>query len=259
VFELLIRKIPSSVENVPEELRKNNVDLYYSEKQDVNLDGVFDEWIIIIDDGIFVVFPDGQLYKTVRLEYFSYDDTSKYSQTTLKIEKWNGIQEPVLVVMNDQELLLTSIGENYETTWLGAEYDIANILFTPQDTPAQFHVFHTKPLSSDDYYDPPWEGYRWDPSRHEFRDDLFDYTLFVERNPEMAVEIANKVLPLMIENKDIYADDYWFPRYYYLCGLSYEFSGDSEKAAEIYWQIWHDFPESPYALMAQDKLEPINP
>jgi tetratricopeptide (TPR) repeat protein len=129
----------------------------------------------------------------------------------------------------------------------------------PQSIPSQYQVFHLKPSSGDDYFDPPWEGFRWDTSRHEFRDDLLEYNLFVERDPDKAVEIAQTILPLLSDGKDIYADAYWLPRYYYLCGLSYELSGDAQKAAEIYWQLWHDFPESHYARMARYKLEKVSP
>ena len=259
VFELLINKMPVSVENVPEELRRNNVDLYYAEKQDVNLDGLSGEWVIIIDDGIFVVFLDDRFYKAVELEYFWYgEDTSNYLQTILNVDRWSGIQDPVLAFIAGQELLLISIGENYKSTWLGTEYDVANVLFTPQDTPPQYQVFHIKPSSGDDYYDPPWEGFRWDPSRHEFRDDLLEYNLFVEHNPGKAVEMAQTILPLLSNRKNIYADAYWFPRYYYFCGLSFELSGDVQKATEIYWQLWHDYPDSPYALIAQYKLKPVS-
>jgi tetratricopeptide (TPR) repeat protein len=261
VFEMLINKIPVSVENVPEELRRNNVNLYYAEKQDVNLDGLSDEWVIIIDDGIFVVFPDKQYYKTMELDYFWYgEDSSKYLRTTVNIARWNGVQKPILTVLTDQEFSMMNIGENYESTWLDTESDVANVLFMPQSTPSQYQVFHIKPPSSgDDYFGPPWEGFRWDASRQEFRDDLLEYNLFIEHDPNKAVEIAQTILPLLSDGMDIYADAYWFPRYYYLCGLSYELSGDTQKATEIYWQLWHDFPESPYALMAQYKLEPVKP
>jgi tetratricopeptide (TPR) repeat protein len=260
VFEMLINKMPVSVENVPEELRRNDVDLYYAEKQDGNLDGVSNEWVIIIDGGIFVVFPDDRFYKAAKLEYFWYgEDTSNYLRTILNIDKWNGIEQPVITVLAGQELLLMSIDENYESTWLGTEFDVANVLFIPQSTPSQYQVFHIKPSSRDDYYDPPWEGFRWDASRQEFRDDLLEYNLFIEHDADKAVEIAQTILPLLSDGMDIYADAYWLPRYYYLCGLSYELSGDAKKAIEIYWQIWHDYPDNPYALIAQYKLESVSP
>ncbi|HEX6033231.1 MAG TPA: hypothetical protein VFY83_02310 [Anaerolineales bacterium] len=59
--------------------------------------------------------------------------------------------------------------------------------------------------------------------------------------------------------KDLDAVGYWLPRYFYLCGLAYELYGDTQMAAETYWQIWHDFPDSHYARLAKFKLEPVSP
>ena len=45
------------------------------------------------------------------------------------------------------------------------------------------------------------------------------------------------------------------PRPLYLLGLAYELSGDEANAVDAYWTLWQTFPESPYALLAQAKLE----
>jgi hypothetical protein len=41
----------------------------------------------------------------------------------------------------------------------------------------------------------------------------------------------------------------------YLLGLAYELAGEVDRAAETYWILWRDHPESPYALMARAKIE----
>ena len=40
----------------------------------------------------------------------------------------------------------------------------------------------------------------------------------------------------------------------YLLGLAYELSGDEANAVQTYWQLWHDYPDSPYAILAGRKL-----
>ena len=133
-------------------------------------------------------------------------------------------------------------------------------ILSPQSAPAQFQVFYKKPLAKDDnYYGVPWNGYRWDSARGEFRDDLIEYTLFAEHDPSAAFEISQIVMPLLKDWMDVNAVNWYLPRDFYLCGLSYELSGNVKDATEIYWQLWHDFPESPYAFLAKYKLEPINP
>lgn len=42
----------------------------------------------------------------------------------------------------------------------------------------------------------------------------------------------------------------------YLLALAYELSGQEQRAVETYWKLWHDFPESSFAVMARRKLVP---
>jgi hypothetical protein len=49
------------------------------------------------------------------------------------------------------------------------------------------------------------------------------------------------------------------PDFLYTLGLTYELSGDENGAVQAYWQLWHDYPESPYTLVARYKLEPVSP
>jgi hypothetical protein len=49
------------------------------------------------------------------------------------------------------------------------------------------------------------------------------------------------------------------PYLQYLLGLAYELTGDETNAVRVFWYIWHDYPNNPYALMARHKLEPVSP
>jgi hypothetical protein len=61
--------------------------------------------------------------------------------------------------------------------------------------------------------------------------------------------------------EESYLLDWQYPSYcpdfYYLLGLTYELSGDQGSAVRTYWQVWRDYPNSPFAHMVQFKLEPI--
>jgi hypothetical protein len=48
------------------------------------------------------------------------------------------------------------------------------------------------------------------------------------------------------------------PHVYYLLGLAYELTGDRENAVKTYWQLWKDYPESPYVLIVRRKLVPVD-
>lgn len=69
---------------------------------------------------------------------------------------------------------------------------------------------------------------------------IFDY-----QEPE-------KAIPLLLQLINPPEQD---PRPLYLLGLAYELSGDETSAVDAYWTLWQTFPESPYALLAQAKLE----
>lgn len=45
------------------------------------------------------------------------------------------------------------------------------------------------------------------------------------------------------------------PEMLYFLGLAYELQGQEDEAVAAYWQLWHDYPTDPYALMAAAKLE----
>jgi len=78
--------------------------------------------------------------------------------------------------------------------------------------------------------------------------------------PEAAAEIADELLPMLDDWKENPDASIWrLPYTYYTCGLAYQFAGKPKKATQIYWQLWHDFPDSHYARLAEFKLEPVSP
>ncbi|MBN2499342.1 MAG: hypothetical protein JXB38_01165 [Anaerolineales bacterium] len=99
-----------------------------------------------------------------------------------------------------------------------------------------------------------FETYRWDLEKGYLRSfDLIAYTMFDEGNLEEAVALIEEQLAKLegLEDQAGYGAD----RYYYLLGLAYEWMGEERAAVEAYWKVWHDFPESGYAVMARAKLE----
>lgn len=260
VLELLVTKIPVTAQDVPAELRKYGVNLQNAEKQDVNLDGIRNEWLIAFDMTVFAVTPMGDYYQAIYLGDFWYDEkTQPYASVEIRVEQWKGIEEPILVIRSYDELSIHLIGDDYHSTELSFDFDVKDVLFAVDDAPPGYQVLFTKPGEDEEYYGGAWTGYRWDSDHQDFRADLIEHTLFIQHDPQKALEIAELVTPSLMEWRDSNEVDYWLPRYFYLCGLTYELSGDKQTAAELYWQIWHDFPESPYSLMARYKLEPANP
>ena len=105
----------------------------------------------------------------------------------------------------------------------------------------------------DVYPEPLLETYRWNTAVGRFESVDYVYMLVKAGEWEKAIELIQAQLDFWegSENPD------WYPiaRYRYLLGLAYELMGDERAAVEVYWNLWQDFPESGYALMARAKLE----
>ena len=104
------------------------------------------------------------------------------------------------------------------------------------------------------YPEPIYEAYRWDAEQEDLQSfDLIAYMILEEGNPEGVIALIEEQLAKLegLEDQAEYSAD----RFYYLLGLAYEWMGDERAAVEAYWKVWHDFPESGYAVMARPKLE----
>lgn len=258
VFELLVNKASLSPDVFPDELRRNGVNIYFAKQQDINLDGESEEWLVIFDDGVYLVFSQGERYQLLAIERFW--GWEPFSEVQARFEVIDGLQGTALILSNDFETSIYAISEDYKSTYLNSFFTSEDDIFVVLDEgPAEIQVFNEKPTSDNGYFEPPWKGYRWDTTHQKFSSDLLEYLLFIERKPGKATVIADRVLPLFLDwaNSDYYTLE--FPRYLYLFGLSYELVGEPQKAAETYWHLWREFPNSQYALMARYKLNPANP
>jgi hypothetical protein len=106
----------------------------------------------------------------------------------------------------------------------------------------------------------------WIPSQDESIHRI-ESTLFSDARPADVITPLQSLLAGTIREYETWSqDDMAYistprirPYLQYLLGLAYELSGDEANAVHTYWQVWHDYPNNPYALMARHKLEPIEP
>ena len=99
--------------------------------------------------------------------------------------------------------------------------------------------------------------------------DYLEQLLFEEGRTDEVVRIISGLLENYADKQG--QDNEFFvasnkPRLQYLLGLVYELSGDTSKAASVYYQIWKNhplpepeylglgFPDQPYAIMAREKI-----
>ena len=121
-------------------------------------------------------------------------------------------------------------------------------------------------------YQPP-EFVYWDTETSQFLTyDYAEYLVLVKNQPEEAVRVISaeleRIEALPDEDNSSYVKYSESPRLKYLLGLSYELLGDEASAKDVYFDLWRtptaeifygDNPEQPYAIMAQEKLEKIQP
>lgn len=93
-------------------------------------------------------------------------------------------------------------------------------------------------------------------------DGLFNWSLPDEPNKAERIEAENSLLTLWKPQEAIpllqeVIDNHRSPRVMYLLGLAHELMSNDQKAVQVYWEIWHNYPESVYARLAQAKLELI--
>ncbi len=75
--------------------------------------------------------------------------------------------------------------------------------------------------------------------------------LLTEGDPVQAIPLLTDILAEPEQEHE----DFSRPRLYYLLGLAHELVGDDQNAVMAYWQLWRDYPDSPYVLLVRAKLE----
>ena len=108
---------------------------------------------------------------------------------------------------------------------------------------------------------------RWNPAVEDFEIVGTDVPYYLGTSRYDLVEWAKVMLfeEERFENTAVmlsyFATNYEveLPETLYLLALAYELSGQEQEAVDTYWQLWRDFPESSFAVMAQRKLVPAEP
>jgi len=90
-----------------------------------------------------------------------------------------------------------------------------------------------------------------------------EQALYVDNDPSKALPLLDKLLAQKTIENYVYEEGVGIinpprlrPYLLYLRGLAYELSADAKDAVSDYWQLWHDYPADPFAVIAQRKLEP---
>lgn len=184
------------------------------------------------------VFPPGSNYP---LHFLQYDERQSIISFTFR-----------------EESLQT---KNYLRSELA--YGVGSYSIDEQNDTLEFQV--TYPEST--IY-PDSITFRWNPVIEDFEVIATSIPYFTGTYSYEAMMQARKLLfeeakfeeaiALLVGIQTNFGSEY-SPEINYLLGLAYELAGQYDRAIETYWQLWHDYPDSSFALMTQRKLELVNP
>ncbi|MDH5665750.1 MAG: hypothetical protein OEY10_05580, partial [Nitrosopumilus sp.] len=251
MYRFIFNKIESEhLNDIPGYLRNFKIEVIESHKLDLDNDGDHD-WVILTDESLWLVLNLGDRAKSYLL-----DDVLDYDYKTFPEIVITNIEFPEVGALN----LMISLGDTFyvfqidntleEGTiidhYVGDIDDLGNIF----KFGGQFAILRDNWRS-----DSVWSFYLWDSKAAHFEEvDIYsDYFLNAKTSPDGFHNL--EMLNGYIDKQGLTPN----PRWLYLQGLGYELTGEAGKAAEIYYRLWREHPDSAYALMARAKLEPVSP
>ncbi|MCA9872071.1 MAG: hypothetical protein KC441_00390 [Anaerolineales bacterium] len=263
--------------SLPDFLSHNNIQPVYLIPVDLDGDGP-EDWLASINMIVpgstpthhILAFLNSSEGVSLLSIPWSGDELSHLSIETIELP---GYEFPVQVITSSDKPLIFAIENENDTpklkTWFDNEgwYWLANYDFRQSQSGDSELVVSYEPRP---YLDAYTEAiYGWNPDTQDFEllekradnslgiplDEAIaqaEALLLQEGKFEAAIPMLTAVLAeLRAQNELTWA----IPRPLYLLGLAYELSGDETNAVDAYWTLWQTFPESPYALLAQAKLE----
>jgi hypothetical protein len=261
VFSTFFKKIsPTLPEDLPAALKPLGIRLVYSAKLDINGDGKSD-WLGI---------PDYQSYTSNYLWFFiskgsGFQITNSYIGVYKNSASFH--LQPILLPGDDLQSLLFQENDHLYILRLeanGNEFNVVSPLSssyiqtyeTVQEGASLSLIITHNPTNASHIY-PFREIFHWDAGTKKFNhNDYVEQTLLSGSNSQSVTsEIFKTLYQLVPQIKDVNNRTEESTRYQYLLGLAYQWTGDTEKAAGIYYTLWHSQPDSPYAVMAREKLK----
>jgi hypothetical protein len=228
------------------------LDLYQDGKQD---------YIVLVEnaDGIhpcdrirlWVLMSSDQGYVASRGECIWYQDSPREMHSS--IVQIPGVHEPGIILQMDDSLYVIKFDQmkqGVSSIQILDEIFVNSYEVINTDAMLELHL----DLTPASYRPIVGRTYKWNEEIGEFIfTDRIEEELFANKNSSSAIPLINEVVSYLIREEGEHYN--YLPRFFYLLGLAHELSGDNVSAVDTYWRIWHDFSDSPYAIMARYKLE----
>lgn len=259
-FPLLIRSLHGAdVSDPTVALQKNGLEIKVSRHMDLDGDGVLD-WLVDTDSSndyvnLWGLLTTGQGLQPIRITGLRNYTEGVSEQDAFKAETFEmpSTHDHLLIISFDEFKIyrLKPSAANPIVSYLsGYESGIKE------------HTFRQTAHGLDLELVPDLPGlidfYRFNAATNQFEKlPLYENNIFTNGGPAEALPYIERIAKGLEGLDDRYA--YTKPQFIYLLGLAYELTGDKIQAAKTYWQLWHDFPQSSYAIMARSKIEQSTP
>lgn len=254
----------ASPENVLAELNRYGVKFLYQEAVDLNDDGELD-WLLVPDyqeddySFLWLFIKQDGIYQVDFVPFLVNGEFSPLHSRLIHLPK---DEHPSLLINVGDELRLIRI-KFVDRKLVITNLSIASYVerFTVLQKGSFFSVDVINNLQYPFLFDSYHEIFEWDPEKEQFiAQDYFEKMLFTSDQPQKIIsELSDAINHLQSINADKEILGFSISRLQYLLGLAYELSGDRDKAAETYYNLWLTYPDQPYAITSREKLQPINP
>jgi hypothetical protein len=258
-------------------LKKTAFTVYQNEPVDLNGDGLQDRLLVLDtigygsgDPWAFLGAPDG--FKAV---FISDMSSESEQQLVMKIRSINtGDVVPTLLISLGDRLNIFRITPHSTIESLVDEYSVQTFEVVDQASPAKILV------KVDGYSGKRTTTYLWDSKTKNFveHDDFaiaqaeIENLLYIQKDYRVAIVSINSFLQTAppeptrpfecgvdIPGGCRYRPDWYIPYFRYLLGVSYELSGQSDQAKQVYYELWRDDPKNIFGIAASQKLMPAKP
>ena len=252
--------------------------IYYAQQHDLNSDGRSD-WLLALShrtlstrtwiEGWAVLQMDAET-EIVKLKTLRPID-EKVEEFRAEIHLFPPFETPMIAIQSDNFFSLLQLVPG-EAGW-ESKLHMSNV----QATDYSLQMVENN-LQLDLFFDATTSyggfdriTFQWDAemekfvevSRHApnslrvpFSEALVSAETLIFENGDFAAAVS--ILTSMADEFEPTADYGWefsLPKTLYLLGLAHEMQGNEAEAVAAYWQLWHDYPTDPYALIAAAKLE----
>ena len=267
-FRLLASSLPLGPEtDVPAVLDQAGVSIFYSAHQDLDNDGRLD-WLLVtdsqdtgygVDAWVLLGTQDG--YQPVPVfEYKQHwlGEEFEYNGKSVRLETLSlpGSLRPLQILQIGSNLWVWRVHHKDNVAEIETLLDLSDLDFPYVDRfeihPNQNEIWTFNDTVS---YRPAWSVYAWQEKAGGFTHiDPVERLIFETDHPQDAIPAIQAELALLKKDPPMYSSTL-AARLTYLLGLSYELSGDPDNAVRVYLDVWRQFPETGFALLAQAKLE----